>query len=101
MEITNVQVSLLRNPKRRNGKITLAYAAITLDNLLVINSIKIFQNEANGQYEISMPAHPVGKASANRKRDTCFPIDNAFRITLRNRILEQFLSCIPPRNIVK
>lgn len=83
MNITNVQITMLRNQKRKRGKLEIAYASITLDDSMVVNSIKVLKRD-DDQYEIQMPSHPIGKTS---RRDTCFPITNHFRKEIEKQIV--------------
>ncbi len=85
MNITNVQLNLLEKPIEKNGRIFLGYATLTFDEVLVINSIKVYEIPEKEKIYIEMPKHPIGK----EMRDTCFPTNNIFRRRIEKEIVKE------------
>lgn len=85
MNITKVKINRLQHPKIENKRKLVGYATLTLDEIFVINSIKVFEQPEKENVYIEMPKHSNGTG----KRDTYFPISNVFRRKMENAILKE------------
>lgn len=81
MEITKVQIHVLKNPNRN----ILGYADIIFDNVFVVRNIVIRENK-EGYLYITMPC----QISNNVRRDIAHPINEDFRIYTEDIVLNEY-----------
>jgi stage V sporulation protein G len=90
MEITNIEIRPLINPKEsfgRKGYYIKAYASVTFDDSLVVHSIKLIETPT-GNYIIEMHKNKMGNG---RTKDMYHPINKQFRQTLKYAIIDAYL----------
>lgn len=62
-----------------------AFCSIVFDDVFIVHSVKIIQGKES--LFVAMPSREVKNGQF---RDTAHPIDNAFRMTMETRILEEY-----------
>jgi stage V sporulation protein G len=90
MKITNVQIRPLINPHpcfNKSGSFIKAYASVTFDNVFIVHSVKIIENQY-GTLNIGMYDR---KTRSGIFKDVFHPIDAEFRKELREKIISAFL----------
>jgi len=81
MEITNVRIVL------RNEKMLKAYASFVIDNCFIVTGLKVIDGP-NG-YFVSMPSK---RKNDGAYQDIFYPINNAARKMIEDKVLDAFES---------
>lgn len=81
MEITDVRVKRLTDQTKSRK----AVASITLDNMIAIHNIFIYENDGN--YSISMPSR---KMANGKFRDYVHPINAEARNVIQSKIISAY-----------
>lgn len=80
MEITRVEI----RPMRDEGNLK-AFCSVVFDDVFIVHSVKVIEGK-EGLF-VAMPSREVGDGEY---RDTAHPINNDFRLSLEEKVLNRY-----------
>ena len=80
MEITRVEI----RPMKDEGNLK-AFCSVVFDDVFIVHSVKVIEGR-DGLF-VAMPSREVGDGEY---RDTAHPINNDFRLTLEEKVLNEY-----------